>query len=187
MNYLYDFLVNNPQASMSIYRNPNLNKTEFVFTEIDSFEGICLNWVYNKFLICYKNDVFDIKIRSTNNHLLHNTLNFGKVIFDNLIHNVIQLKKMKRRKISFINLIKKYFADYNEINVYRPSVAELVLKINTLNEKREANKTCCVCLANKYINDESIFNCSHVELCWTCFFKLPTNNTRCPICRKGLC
>ena len=184
MNLLLEFLTTNPQASMSIYRNPNLNKTEFVFTEVSSFEGICLNWVYNKFLICYKNHVFDIKIRTANSHLLHNTLNFGKVIFDNLIYNVLQIKQMKRRNLSFINLMKKYFADYNEITVYRPSTAELVQKINTLNEKRLPNKTCCVCLSSRYINDESIFACSHVELCWTCFFKLPTN--KCPICRADL-
>ena len=184
MNYLYDFLVSNPSASMSIYRNNFTGATQFVFTEIDSFEGIFVNWVYDKFIITYRNDVFDIKIKTPHTHLLHNTLNFGKVIFDNLIYNVIQIKKMKRRNISFINLIKRYFADYNEITVYRPSTAELVQKINTLNEKREPNKTCCVCLAQKYINDEHIFKCQHVDLCWTCFFRLTSN--KCPICRAGL-
>lgn len=184
MNLLLEFLTNNPSSSMSIYKHPHENRTEFVFTEVTSFNGICINWVYNKFIITHKNNVFDIKIRSTNNHLLHNTLQFGKVVFDNLIHNVIQIKKMKRRNLSFINLIKRYFADYNEILIYRPSVLELVQKINTLNEKREPNKTCCVCLAQKYINDEHIFKCQHVDLCWTCFFRLTSN--KCPICRAGL-
>ena len=185
MNYLYDFLVSNPSASMSIYRNNYSGATQFVFTEVDSFDGICLNWLYEKFIITYKNNVWDVKIKSTNNHLLHNTLRFGKVVFQKLIHDVLEIKKMRKRNIGIVTLIKRYFADYNEITVYRPSVAELVQTINTLNEKREPNKTCCVCLANKYINDESIFNCSHVELCWTCFFKLTSN--KCPICRKGLC
>jgi hypothetical protein len=186
MNVLYDFLVNNPQASMSIYKNNYSGATQFVFTEVDAFDGICLNWLYEKFIICYRNEVFDIKIRSINNHLLHNTLQFGKLIFQKLIHDVLQIKKMRKRNIGIITLIKRYFAVFNEITVYRPSTAELVLKINTLNEEKKApNKTCCVCLANKYINDESIFNCSHTELCWTCFFKLTSN--KCPICRKGLC
>jgi hypothetical protein len=128
--------------------------------------------------------VFDIKIKTANNHLLHNTLQFGKIVFQKLIHDVLQIKKMRKRNIGIITLIKRYFANYNEILIYRASVAELVLKINTLNEKREANKTCCVCLAHKYINDERIFSCCHTELCWTCFFKLPTN--KCPICRASI-
>jgi hypothetical protein len=184
MNVLLEFLTNNPQTSMSIYRNPHLNTTQFVFEEVDAFEGLTINWVYDKFLITYKNDTFDIKIKTANTHLLHNTLQFGKVIFENLIHNILQIKKLKKRNIGIITVIKRYFAVFNEITVYRPSVAELVQKLNTLHEKRHPNKTCCVCLAKKYINDEPIFNCTHVELCWTCFFKMRKN--QCPICRAGL-
>jgi hypothetical protein len=184
MNVLLEFLTNNPQASMSIYKPPNENRTQFVFTEVASFQGICLNWVYDKFIICYKNDIWDVKIKTKHNHLLHNTLQFGKVIFQKLILDVLHLKKLKKRNIGIITVIKRYFAVFNEITVYRPSTAELVQTINTLNEKKEPNKTCCVCLANKYINDDRIFACCHHELCWTCFFKLPTN--KCPICRAGL-
>ena len=184
MNVLLEFLTNNPQASMSIYRNPHLNTTQFVFTEVDSFNFLTLNWVYDKFLITHKNDIWDVKIKTKHGHLLHNTLHFGRFVFQKLIHDMLQIKKMKKGNIDIITLIKRYFAVFNEIIVYRPSVAELIQKINNLNEKKEPNKTWCVCLANKDINDDRIFACSHNELCWTCFFRLTTN--KCPICRAGL-
>ena len=185
MNQLIQFLENNPQASMSIYRHPYENRTQFVFQEVKAFEGITLNWLYERFIVSYRNDIFDINIKSATRHMLHNTLRFGKVVFDKMIYDVLQIKKMKKRRIGIITLIKKYFMKFNEFNIYRPSVAELVLKINTLNEeKRTPNKTCCCCLQEKYINDEPIFGCTHVELCWSCYFKLP-NNT-CPICRATL-
>lgn len=183
MDNLIQFLISNPQTSMSIYKNSFTNSIQFVFQDVDSFEGICLNWLYEKFVIFHKNDAIDIKIKCKNINPLYTTLIFGKVIFQKLLREVLQVRTLKKR-MGIVTVLKRYFTKDGEINIYRPSVTELVLKINTLNEKKEPNKMCCVCLSNKHINDEPIFGCCHTELCWSCFFKLQTN--KCPICRKGI-
>jgi hypothetical protein len=170
---------------MSIYKHPYTGAFQFVFAEVSTYENIVLNWLYDKFVISYKNDIFDITIKSALKHFLHTTLLFGQVVFEKLIWDVTQIKKIKRR-FGMVKIIRDYFLNKeNEILIYRPTNAELIIKINEINqEKKEPNKKCCVCLENKFISDAPIFNCSHTELCWGCYLKMGTN--KCPLCRSDI-
>ena len=182
--FLFGFLVNNPQTSMSVYKHPYTGAFQFTFTDVEVFENIALNWLYDKFCICYKNEIFEFRITSALRHFLHHTLCFGKVVFQKLMYDVTQIKIMKS-ECGIIKIIRDYFAidNYNYILIYRPTDAELIIKKNEIEEKKAPNKTCCVCLEQKYINDTSIFMCSHTELCWACYIKM--GNNQCPLCRSS--
>ena len=214
MNQLFEFLVNNPQTSMSVYKHPYTGATQFTFSDVVAYENIVLNWLYDKFVICYKNEIFDIKIKSSLKHFLHTTLCFGQAVFEKLMWDVAQIKKIEhrygmvkiirddfvdgkieilvwrptkiKRRYGMVKIIENYFLNKeNEILIYRPTVGEIILKINEINEeKKEPNKKCCVCLEPKYISDVSIFKCAHTELCWGCYLKI--GNNLCPLCRSSI-
>jgi hypothetical protein len=99
--------------------------------------------------------------------------------------DVAQIKKIKRR-FGMVKIIRDYFLNKeNEILIYRPTVGEIILKINEINEeKKQPNKNCCVCLENKYISDEPFFICGHSELCLGCYIQM--GNNKCPLCRSDI-
>ena len=192
MDGILEYLEKHNYTSMSMYTPYNSNQRLFVFSKVNYYNSIDLNWLYDKYVISYKNQTYNIKIKQIGNYTMRQTLNFGNAIFNKLMYDANELKNKKQltmtiiKKLFVINdvhnshpMISSYTGVTSVILIYRPSLMELNMEINK-RKQTYANRTCCVCYEFKYI-DGPLFNCRHEDLCYDCSIHCSV----CPLCRSA--